>query len=72
MRKTLKDFYYGNLRPCEQRMAANSELRRAVDVVTQCEKQLAEKLGNADQKLLSDMTNAQQTWTASSHWRILF
>ena len=31
MRKTLKDFYYGNIRPCEQQMAASSDLRRAAE-----------------------------------------
>lgn len=34
MRRTLEDLYYGNLRPCEQRIGAGSELRRAVDIIT--------------------------------------
>ena len=61
MRKTLEDFYYGNLRPCEQRMAANSELRRAVDTITRCEQQLESLLDEPGQKALSEMSNAQQT-----------
>lgn len=32
MRKTLEDFYYGNITPNEQVMNPNSELRRATDL----------------------------------------
>lgn len=44
MRKTLEDFYYGNLRPFEQQMTVSTELQRAVDAVTKREKQLLEQL----------------------------
>ena len=61
MRKTLQDFYYGNLRPCEQRITAGSELQRAVDTVTRREEQLESKLDEAGQKILSEMSESQQT-----------
>lgn len=44
MRKTLEDFYYGNITPNEQVMNPNSELRRATDRVARFENQLMEQL----------------------------
>jgi len=38
MRKTLEDLYYGNITPNEQQMTPGSELKRAVDRVTNYEK----------------------------------
>ena len=61
MRKTLQNLYYGNLRPCERRMVPNSELRRAVDTITRREEQLELQLDEAGQKILSEMSDAQQT-----------
>lgn len=31
MRKTLEDFYYGNITPNEQQMVPGSEMKKAVD-----------------------------------------
>lgn len=61
MRRTLEDLYYGNLRPCDQRINADSELRRAVDTISRCEEQLESQLDEAGQKILSEMSDAQQT-----------
>ena len=61
MRKTLENLYYGNLRPCERRMAPNSELRRAVDTINRCEGQIEEQLSDEGKKLLAKMSDAQQT-----------
>ena len=44
MRKILEDLYYGNIRPSEQKMTANSDLQRAVKTVTGCERQLMEQI----------------------------
>ena len=60
MRKTLEDFYYSNIIPCEQKMAVSSDLRRAADKATQYEQQLRERLGEAEQALLTEMITAQQ------------
>ena len=59
MRKTLKDFYYGNLTPGDQDMAVGSELKRAVDRITRCEQQLTERLGEREQLLLNELVSAQ-------------
>lgn len=59
MRKTLKDFYYGNLTPGNQDMAAGSELKRAVDRVACCEQQLSERLDEPEQVLLNELVSAQ-------------
>ncbi len=59
MRKTLEDFYYGNITPCEQQMSASSDLRRAANKITQCEQQLTERLGDGDQGLLAELVKAQ-------------
>ena len=61
MRKTLEELYYGNIRPCEQRITANSQLRRAVDTISRREEQLELLLDEAGQKILSEMSAAQQT-----------
>ena len=34
MRKILEDFYYGNITPCDQQMAPDSEMKRAVNRVS--------------------------------------
>ena len=60
MRKTLEDFYYGNIVPHEQNMVPSSELRRAVDRVTLCEKQLEELLDETGRTILTRFTRAQQ------------
>ncbi len=59
MRKTLKDFYFGNLTPSEGDVAANSNLRKAMVSVSRCESQLTEKLGGAERALLEDLIKAQ-------------
>lgn len=59
VRKTLEDFYYGNLTPGEQEMRPNSELKRAVDRVTRFESQLAEQLDEAGQTVLAKLIESQ-------------
>ena len=61
MRKTLEELYYGNLRPSEQRITANSELRKAVDTISRCEDKLESQLDEVGQKILLEMSAAQQT-----------
>ena len=60
MRKTLEDFYYGNITPNVQDMAPNSELRRSMDRVARFEKQLTEQLDEAGQTLLAKLIESQQ------------
>ena len=59
MRKILEDFYYGNIIPHEQKMAASSDLRRAANKIAQCETQLKERLGEAEQALLAELVKTQ-------------
>ena len=59
MRKTLEDFYYGNITPNEQQMVPGSEMKKAVDRVTSCEKQLMEQLGEAEQETLTKLIRSQ-------------
>ena len=59
MRKTLEDFYYGNITPNTQDMAPNSELKRAADRVTRFEKQLTEQLDEAGQAILEKLIESQ-------------
>lgn len=59
MRKTLEDFYYGNLTPGEQELIPGSELKRAMVKVTQCEQQLTEQLNESEQVLLDELITAQ-------------
>ena len=59
MRKTLEDFYYGNITPNEQDMAAGSELKRAVDRVARYESQLIEQLDETEQTILTKLISSQ-------------
>ena len=55
MRKTLEDLYFGNIKPNEQQMVPDSELKKAVDRVTRYESQLAEQLGEDEQTILTKL-----------------
>ncbi len=59
MRRILEDFYLGNIVPYDKRMAANSELRRLVKRVSDCESHLTERLNEEEQRLLDTLINAQ-------------
>ncbi len=59
MRRILEDLYFGNIVPYDKQMAANSELRRLVKRVADCEDQLTERLNEEEQKLLNTLINAQ-------------
>lgn len=59
MRTTLEDLYYGNITPSEQRMVPGSELKKAVDRVASCEKQLMEQLGETEQTILTKLVRSQ-------------
>lgn len=60
MRKTLKDLYYGNIRPYESKISASSELQRMTRRVDECEAQLSERLGESDRHTLEALTSAYQ------------
>ena len=60
MRNTLEDLYYGNITPNEQRMMPNTELKQAVNRVTQCEKQLEDLLDDDGRAILTRFTRSQQ------------
>ena len=59
MRKTLEDFYYGNITPCEKEMRPDSKLQHAVNAAAKCEGQLAERLSEPEQALLTGLVRAQ-------------
>ena len=59
MRKILKDFFYGNIRPCDREIAPHSSLHRSADRVARCEQQLTERLGESEQALLTELVKAQ-------------
>ena len=59
MRKTLEDFYYGNITPNAQDMAPNSELKRATDRVARFENQLTELLDETEQTILAKLIESQ-------------
>ena len=60
MRKTLEDFYFGNITPCDQQMTPGSEMKRAVDRVSKCEEQLTELLDEEGRHILTRLTRSQQ------------
>ena len=60
MRKTLENFYYGNITPSEGDVVTSSNLRKAMVKVSQCESQLTEKLDGTGQALLAELVKARQ------------
>ena len=59
MRKTLEDFYYGNIVPCERQMVPGSELKRAADRVTRYESQLTDQLDEPRRTILEKLIRSQ-------------
>ena len=59
MRRTLEDFYYGNITPNEQQMAPDSELKRATDRVARYESQLKEQLKENERAILEKLIRSQ-------------
>ena len=59
MRKTLENFYYGNITPSEGDVVTSSNLRRAMVNVDRYESQLTEKLDSAGQALLAELVKAR-------------
>jgi len=59
MRKILEDFYFGNIVPCDKRMAANSKMKRLVKSASEYENQLTERLNEEERKLLNALIDAQ-------------
>ena len=59
MRKTLEDFYYGNIVPGERQMAPNSELKWAAERVTRYERLLTEQLDEPKRTILEKLVRAQ-------------
>ena len=59
MRKTLEDFYYGNIVPCERQMAHGSELKKAADRVARYESQLTEQLNETERTILAKLIRSQ-------------
>ncbi len=59
MRKTLEDFYYGNITPSEQLMAPDSELKQAAERVARYESQLTEQLEESEKAILEKLIQAQ-------------
>ena len=59
MRKTLEDFYYGNIMPNAQDMAPNSELKRATDRMARFERQLTEQLDETGQAVLAKLIESR-------------
>ena len=59
MRKTLEDFYYGNIVHCERRMAHGSELKRAADRIVRYKSQLTEQLNETEQTILAKLIRSK-------------
>ena len=66
MRKILEDLCYGNITPCDQQMAPDSEMKRAVDRVSKCEEQLTELLDEEGRHILTRLTRSQQEIDSST------
>ena len=59
MRNTLEDLYYGNITPGAQQIVPNSELKRTTDRVACFESQLAERLDEAGQTILTKLMESK-------------
>ena len=56
---TLKEFYYGNLTPCERQMIRGSEATRIVKELSDADKLLSQALPPELQPVLDRLTKAQ-------------
>ena len=70
MRKTLENFYYGNIIPFEQQMAASSDLRRAANKITQCERSSQNGWEKLSRRYSLNWSKPSLRSTASQRWRI--
>lgn len=59
MRKTLKDFYYGNITPCDRQIEPGSDLQRVIEKAEKCEEKLTARLKGEEKSLLLNLLNAQ-------------
>ena len=59
MRKILESFFRGDIKPSENRMTPNSDLRQAVDKAARCEQRLTEQLGEPEKAILTELVRAQ-------------
>ena len=59
MRKTLESFFRGDIKPSENQMTPDSDLRRAVDKAARCEQRLTEQLGEPEKAILTELVRAQ-------------
>ena len=59
MRKTLEDFYYGNIVSWERQISHGSELKKAADRVARYENQLTEQLNETEQIILAKLIRSQ-------------
>ena len=70
MRMTLEYLYYDNITPNEQRMTPDSEMKKAVDHVTNYEKQLMEWLEQTEKRRLPNSFGHSMKSTALQQLRI--
>lgn len=59
MRKTLEDFYYGNITPCDRQIEPGSDLQRAMEKAEKCEEKLMARLKDEEKSFLLNLINAQ-------------
>ena len=59
MRKTLEDFYYGNVVPWERQMAHGSEWKKAAGRIAHYESQLMEQINETEQIILAKLIRSQ-------------
>lgn len=59
MRELLREFYFGNIMPCEKQMVAGSELFRATHKAAQFEHQLMDQLTENEKAILNGLVDAQ-------------
>lgn len=59
MRKTLENFYYGNITPCDRQIESGSDLQRVMEKAERCEEKLTEQLKDEERSLLLNLLNAQ-------------
>lgn len=59
MRKTLEDFYYGNIIPCDRQIEPDSDLQRAMEKTEKCVEKLMARLKDEEKSFLLNLINAQ-------------
>lgn len=64
MRNFIEELYYGNIRPNEKKFIRNTQYSKALETMSKIENETLNRLSDNDKKLLNNMVNASDEFSA--------